>query len=211
MLRCGCSRRPRIADNWLAVASCGISNIGNCVSNDAAEKQARCVSPRIDPKGTGSPSACPLPYPARYHACVTAAEAIMPPEEDIVAASLSGGKGSCAPLTSPEKRLLLYALRNQVEQGPCTGSRPWPWETVPYAKWSAWSSLGNMNKFEAMRIYCRAIEDEVPYWWKPEEMSGAIDNGQFSEEIVEVSTVTEVSEGEVKAKMCWGLCGICGL
>merc|ERR1711862_775837 len=79
----------------------------------------------------------------------------------------SGGNGcSTKPLARYEKRLLLYALRCQAEEGPCSEPRPWPWDVVEHAKWSAWANLGDMHKFEAMRIYCKAVEEEVPDWWE---------------------------------------------
>jgi len=66
---------------------------------------------------------------------------------------------------SVETRLLFYALLRQVEIGPCNEGRPWFWGTEEdLAKWKAWSMLGDMKEFEAMRYFVRTLDEEKAEW-----------------------------------------------
>ena len=67
--------------------------------------------------------------------------------------------GGLAPL-SQESQLLLYALSQQVNEGPCMSSAPWSWNVVESAKHQAWKQLGECNKMEAMRLYVRTLDEE---------------------------------------------------
>jgi len=60
-----------------------------------------------------------------------------------------------------ETRLVLYALAQQAEHGPCKEAKPWSWNMVESAKWNAWSQLGNMAPVEAMRLYVKVIEESI--------------------------------------------------
>merc|ERR1712007_345686 len=97
-------------------------------------------------------------------------------EERVIKATLAAAMGSesdKAVLTSslgdPTIRLALYALRRQADNGPCSEPMPWPWDLVAHTKWKSWSQLGNMSKFEAMRLYCCTVEERVPRWWEEEQ------------------------------------------
>jgi len=78
---------------------------------------------------------------------------------------------SCSRLRSPahvsddDTRLLLYALQQQATVGRNTTPRPWAWSLVESAKWSAWSQLGTVSSFEAMRLYVRTLEQAHGDWW----------------------------------------------
>eukprot|EP00811_Abedinium_folium_P010784 NODE_19979_length_819_cov_12.119942.p1 GENE.NODE_19979_length_819_cov_12.119942~~NODE_19979_length_819_cov_12.119942.p1 ORF type:complete len:159 (+),score=18.49 NODE_19979_length_819_cov_12.119942:113-589(+) len=97
----------------------------------------------------------------------------MPPEESVIKAHLANSVASesnrsvrATPLGDPVLRLELYALRRQAEEGPCKEAAPWPWDVVAHTKWTVWSQLADMNKFEAMRLYCCTVEEHLPQWWE---------------------------------------------
>eukprot|EP00959_Pyramimonas_sp_CCMP1952_P433776 9083443-Pyramimonas_sp.AAC.1 len=46
-------------------------------------------------------------------------------------------------------------------QGPCKAPRPWFGDPVENAKLTTWKNLGNLDKFEAMRLYVLPIR---AYW-----------------------------------------------
>eukprot|EP00401_Gymnodinium_catenatum_P043951 CAMPEP_0117508552 /NCGR_PEP_ID=MMETSP0784-20121206/27011_1 /TAXON_ID=39447 /ORGANISM="" /LENGTH=213 /DNA_ID=CAMNT_0005304117 /DNA_START=9 /DNA_END=649 /DNA_ORIENTATION=+ len=160
MFTCGCGRRASRGDcgaqDWELLLDvtkpCGFDG-GECGSKRTVTASS----------GDGATAQCPLSYPERFYACVAVAEGLMPAEDDVDLTRAA--KATDAPLSSHEKRLLLYALRRQAEQGPCKDTMPWPWDVIAHAKWSAWSGLGDMRNYEAMRLYCRAVEEEVPDWW----------------------------------------------
>ena len=60
-------------------------------------------------------------------------------------------------------------------QGPCAEPKPWGWNVVNNAKWQSWKQLGDMSKMEAMRLFVRTLEEEVPEWWSPDLMNSVID------------------------------------
>ncbi|KAL4424739.1 hypothetical protein ABPG77_000082 [Micractinium sp. CCAP 211/92] len=91
-------------------------------------------------------SACPLSYPDRF----TEASSYV---------SSHGGS------LSEESKLLLYSLHQQATVGPCNEPKPWGWSVVNNAKWQSWKQLGDMPAVEAMRLYVRTLEEEVPNWW----------------------------------------------
>eukprot|EP00197_Chlamydomonas_leiostraca_P012843 CAMPEP_0202861700 /NCGR_PEP_ID=MMETSP1391-20130828/3008_1 /ASSEMBLY_ACC=CAM_ASM_000867 /TAXON_ID=1034604 /ORGANISM="Chlamydomonas leiostraca, Strain SAG 11-49" /LENGTH=760 /DNA_ID=CAMNT_0049541129 /DNA_START=57 /DNA_END=2339 /DNA_ORIENTATION=- len=92
---------------------------------------------------------CQLPYPDRYQAAKKFIDAALP---------------NAKPL-GHDSQLLLYALGQQVEEGPCTGSKPWGWNVVEAAKHQAWKQLGGMAKMEAMRLYVRTVDEEQADWY----------------------------------------------
>ena len=115
---------------------------------------------------------CPLPYPGRYEA----------------AAAYVTERGAA---TLPdEARLVLYALRQQSAHGPVGTARaagvpeaaaPSIFSVVERAKYNAWLSLGEkMPPMEAMRLFVRALEEEVPDWWAlhTAPANGAAANGR---------------------------------
>ena len=101
------------------------------------------------------PEVCPLPYPDRYEAAASYFNE-------------SGGK-----TLSDEVRLVLYALRQQSTHGAVSRAAgkvpeavaPSIFSVVDRAKYSAWSSLGDMAPMEAMRLFVRTMEEAVPNWW----------------------------------------------
>ncbi|KAI7839120.1 hypothetical protein COHA_007124 [Chlorella ohadii] len=66
---------------------------------------------------------------------------------------------------SEESKLLLYSLHQQATVGPCNEPKPWGWSVVNNAKWQSWKQLGDMAAVEAMRLYVRTLEEELPGWW----------------------------------------------
>eukprot|EP00899_Mesostigma_viride_P010163 jgi/Mesvir1/19148/Mv01171-RA.1 len=97
----------------------------------------------------------PPPFPEKFH----------------LAAEFSGVSGSR--ITGPpegvslgdETRLLLYALHQQATEGQCQHAKPWGWNVVERAKWTSWKQLGSMSNVEAMRLFVRTLEEEVPNWF----------------------------------------------
>lgn len=96
-----------------------------------------------------SGNVCPLPYPEKFKAAVK-----------LVKDREAEGKNF-----KDENRLALYALEQQALIGSCTEPKPWGWNVVESAKWQAWSQLQDMAPVEAMRLYVRLLEDELPSWW----------------------------------------------
>ena len=60
---------------------------------------------------------------------------------------------------------MLYALQQQSEHGKCEAGRPSTWDVVEQTKWQSWNALGNMNRMEAMRLFVKTVDEEVPEWW----------------------------------------------
>lgn len=89
---------------------------------------------------------CPLSYPERFYAAVSAANSVDTQHDD-------------------DTRLVLYALYQQATLGPNTGARPWAWNTLESAQHEAWKHLGGMSRVEAMRLYVRTLEQAQPQWW----------------------------------------------
>jgi hypothetical protein len=87
-------------------------------------------------------------------------------------------------------------------QGPCNEPRPWGWNVVSNAKWQSWKQLADMPSMEAMRLYVRTLEEELPEWWGPEvatAMEAAESNGDESNHttttITTATTSTTVNGG----------------
>ena len=59
---------------------------------------------------------------------------------------------------------MLYALQQQSEHGKCEAGRPSTWDVVEQTKWQSWNALGNMNRMEAMRLFVKTVDEEVPEW-----------------------------------------------
>ncbi|XP_061150921.1 acyl-CoA-binding domain-containing protein 5-like isoform X2 [Syngnathus typhle] len=60
---------------------------------------------------------------------------------------------------SDDMMLMFYSYYKQATMGPCSFTRPTGfWESHEKNKWNAWSSLGNMSKEEAMKIYVENIQ-----------------------------------------------------
>jgi acyl-CoA-binding protein len=66
---------------------------------------------------------------------------------------------------SDESQLVLYALGRQVNDGACSEAKPSAWNARERALWQAWDHLGQMSKEEAMRLYVKQLEIDVPRWW----------------------------------------------
>ncbi|KAL0045620.1 hypothetical protein WJX82_011651 [Trebouxia sp. C0006] len=105
---------------------------------------------------------CPLPYPEKFKAAVK-----------LVKDRETEGK-----TFKDENRLALFALEQQALVGSCKEPKPWGWNVVESAKWQAWSQLQDMAPVEAMRLYVRLLEDELPSWW--DEYESGINSSQSS-------------------------------
>lgn len=57
-----------------------------------------------------------------------------------------------------ETKLKLYGLFKQASAGVCTTSKPGLTDFVGRAKWSAWSSLGQMSKDDAQKQYVDVVQ-----------------------------------------------------
>lgn len=105
---------------------------------------------------------CQLPYPEKFDKAVEFYEAW-------------NGRGKTL---GREAQLLLYALHQQATQGPCTEAKPWSWNPVEQAKWHAWSGLKDMDRMEAMRLFVKTLEEEMPHWYgellQPSEETGEL-------------------------------------
>uniref|UniRef100_T2MBL0 Acyl-CoA-binding domain-containing protein 5 n=1 Tax=Hydra vulgaris TaxID=6087 RepID=T2MBL0_HYDVU len=66
-------------------------------------------------------------------------------------------KGSFQPSHSDAAKI--YSYFKQAKFGPCTSPRPGFWEPVNYAKWNAWSQLGNLPREKAMEEYINKIKE----------------------------------------------------
>ncbi|KAG7671615.1 putative Acyl-CoA-binding domain-containing protein 5 [Nannochloris sp. 'desiccata'] len=119
---------------------------------------------------------CPLPYPQKFQAAVTCVTKVLN-DSDL----------------PEESKLLLYALQQQANIGPCDEPRPWGWNVVSNAKWQSWKQLGDMPSMEAMRLYVRTLEEELPEWWGPEvatamEAAASESNGDYSSNTTTATT-----------------------
>ncbi|CAO2832746.1 unnamed protein product [Amaranthus hypochondriacus] len=82
---------------------------------------------------------------------------------------------------SNEVSLLLYALYKQATVGPCNIPKPSSWSPVEQSKWKSWSGLGNMAPTEAMRLFVKILEEEVPGWYsRADVVSDAIVDVQMN-------------------------------
>ncbi|DBA75236.1 hypothetical protein WJX77_011618 [Trebouxia sp. C0004] len=105
---------------------------------------------------------CPLPYPEKFRAAVK-----------LVKDRETEGK-----TFNDENRLALFALEQQALVGSCKEPKPWGWNVVESAKWQAWSQLQDMAPVEAMRLYVRLLDNELPSWW--DEYDSAVNSSQSS-------------------------------
>ena len=64
----------------------------------------------------------------------------------------------------PSNELLLrfYSYYKQATEGPCHNHKPPFWEIVRRAKWTAWTQLGNMSRYEAMENYVEELKKVRP-------------------------------------------------
>lgn len=62
------------------------------------------------------------------------------------------------------QKLVMYALRKQVEVGPCNEPAPYMWNVKEKYKHDAWMQLKKMSKFEAMVHYVQHLEEIQPQW-----------------------------------------------
>ena len=73
-------------------------------------------------------------------------------------------------------RLLLYALSQLADHGPCKEPQPSIWDASEVkAKWRAWNELGDkVGKMEAMFKFVQSIELLAPDWmsWPPLGLEG---------------------------------------
>ena len=90
-----------------------------------------------------------MPYPDKFHAAVRAAKV-----------SAHNAR------FSDETKLLLYALDSQARHGVCPVQSKWQMGAEDRAKYETWQNLGKMDAFEAMRLYVKLLDEEVPGWWR---------------------------------------------
>lgn len=64
----------------------------------------------------------------------------------------------------PSKLLYFYARFKQAKEGPCNQPKPGFFEFQGKQKWTAWSSLGDMSRKEAMAEYVQGVEELDPDW-----------------------------------------------
>ena len=86
------------------------------------------------------------------------------PEPPVPITKRVGGNGTNFVSFSPEVWAKLYALKQQVEKGPCTQrNRPWPWDPM-VPGWDAWAELGTLNRNSAKRLFAVHIAalDDAP-------------------------------------------------
>jgi peroxisomal 3,2-trans-enoyl-CoA isomerase len=60
-----------------------------------------------------------------------------------------------------ETKLKLYGLYKQATTGVCSIPKPGLTDFVGRAKWTAWSSLGNMNQQEAQKQYIQTVQQFI--------------------------------------------------
>eukprot|EP00854_Cymbomonas_tetramitiformis_P004236 gene4236-5217_t len=108
--------------------------------------------------------ACMLPFPDRFEFAVKFMNAL--PDEQ---------QGR-----SNETRLILFSLHKQATEGECKTPIPWFGNPVEKAKLTTWTSLGNMDKFEAMRLYAKIVEEEHPKWWEQVDTAETETNKRIS-------------------------------
>ena len=103
---------------------------------------------RVDSRGL-LPTMAAMPYPDKFHAAVRAAKV-----------SAHNAR------FSDETKLLLYALDSQARNGACPVQSKWQMSAEDRAKYETWQNLGKMDAFEAMRLYVKLLDEEVPGWWR---------------------------------------------
>lgn len=111
-----------------------------------------------------------------------------------------------------EDRLVLYALAQQAQHGPCREPRPAFWNVREKAMWSAWTALGKRSKMEAMVLYAQAIETHSLKWWHwpalglseqastGDVFSAASCRGTFARSKTAASRTTAVANGATLAR-----------
>ena len=58
-----------------------------------------------------------------------------------------------------DELLCLYKYYKQATIGKCNTTKPWMINVVESTKWTAWNSLGNMSKEEAMKSYIKLVNE----------------------------------------------------
>ncbi len=54
--------------------------------------------------------------------------------------------------------LKYYGLYKQATEGPCRIPKPGFWDVVSRAKYEAWNALGDMDSFEAKKVYVEELK-----------------------------------------------------
>ncbi|CAM8925375.1 unnamed protein product [Rhodiola kirilowii] len=104
-------------------------------------------------------------------AMARASSSLSYPDKFYAAAAYAGIDGSASPTDglsskfSNDVALILYALYQQAKIGPCNTPKPRAWNPVEHSKWSSWNELGKMAPTEAMRLFVKILEEEVPGWY----------------------------------------------
>ncbi|CAD2213284.1 Acyl CoA binding protein, putative [Angomonas deanei] len=86
-----------------------------------------------------------IPFPERYHKAARYVD-------------LKFGDLEHNAQLSNEHKLVFYALRQQVEVGPCQAPAPALWHVKERHMYNAWRSLASKSKFECMVLYVEALE-----------------------------------------------------
>uniref|UniRef100_A0A7N0U6P7 ACB domain-containing protein n=1 Tax=Kalanchoe fedtschenkoi TaxID=63787 RepID=A0A7N0U6P7_KALFE len=104
-------------------------------------------------------------------AMARASSSLSYPDRFYAAAAYAGFDGSASPTSglsskfSNDVALILYALYQQATIGPCNTPKPRAWNPVEQSKWTSWNGLGKMASTEAMRLFVKILEEEVPGWY----------------------------------------------
>uniref|UniRef100_A0A7N0R7Y4 ACB domain-containing protein n=1 Tax=Kalanchoe fedtschenkoi TaxID=63787 RepID=A0A7N0R7Y4_KALFE len=104
-------------------------------------------------------------------AMARASSSLSYPDRFYAAAAYAGLDGSASPTSSLSSKfsndvaLILYALYQQATIGPCNAPKPRAWNPVEQSKWTSWNGLGKMASTEAMRLFVKILEEEVPGWY----------------------------------------------
>jgi len=101
---------------------------------------------------SSSSATCPLEYPEKFEAT-----------RRFVA---QRARLEHAHALTEDHLLALHAFGEQVDKGPCVDASPWAWNVEERAKWTIYSQLGNMGKYEAMYRYVQLVELDCPRWWQ---------------------------------------------
>ena len=88
---------------------------------------------------------CQLPYPERYDRAL----------------EFYNNWPAQAKQPSRETQLILFGLSSQVAHGPCDEPQPSSWSNqIELEKWTAWNSLKDMDRMEAMRLFVKTLEED---------------------------------------------------
>jgi len=65
-----------------------------------------------------------------------------------------------------EEKLKVYGLFKQATLGDNTTAQPWSVQFEASAKWNAWSANKGMSRDDAMKSYCKILDEQDSNWEK---------------------------------------------